>query len=173
MKLEWTPSLEELTKAREYAVNVAPTTIAFLKKPTTENRRNIEHKHLIGKIAEEAVYQLYKETIDKTIKPPDYTILIGANKSYAADLTSDKFNYHVKTKPLSKADTYPNIHYYFSKNDPVTLDPKSNDRFILSSIDEITFTVTILKDMYAKYAEFQINKWNGKTLILEKADCND
>lgn len=173
MKLEWSPSLEDITKARQYAVSVAPTTLAYIRKPTDENKRNVEHKHLIGKLAEEAVYQLYKQKIDKTIKPPDYEILLGSNKSYSADLTSDLFYYHVKTKPLSKATVYPNIHYYFSKNDPVTINPKNNDRFILSSIDEITFKVTILKDMYANCAKFQSNQWDGKTLILEKEENND
>jgi len=74
---------------------------------------------------------------------PDFCIYKGRQKSYKADLSCNKNEYHVKSQTTDSRDKYGNS-WLLQRTDPMLKDPKDNEYLIFTNVDIDKATVEIL-----------------------------
>lgn len=99
-------------KAWGFAKEVTPTTP--YRDSNQINSGKIRIDHFKSKLGEEAVYTVLSQY--GTVKPPDYTIYLGAQKSWDDDLYFEGTGIAVKTMLRSDAGHY-GLSWVFQAND--------------------------------------------------------
>lgn len=87
---------------------------------------------LIGAVGEYGSYQFLKMQGIKVSKP-DMTIYDKANKSYKADLITDKYDIHVKSQGLASVKRYGNS-WLLQKSDAIVNSPTDRDILLLTNV---------------------------------------
>ncbi len=93
----------QIANARRFARAVVGT--VDYRDSNQANHRKIEDDHFVSKLGEEAVRAAF-EAAGAAVKPPDYTIYGGKEKSWEDDLTVNGIGLAVKTQKKSAALRY-------------------------------------------------------------------
>jgi len=94
---------ETIRKAETFAANVIET--VDYSDSNQYSSQKIKYDHMVSKIAEEAVKQLF-ESNGRTVIGPDYSIYLGKHKSWNSDLIIDGKHLAVKSQETSAALKY-------------------------------------------------------------------
>lgn len=94
---------------------------------------------IIGTLGE---WGAYKYLISKSIKvgSPDMKIYKNKRKSFAADLKSDEYNFHVKSQSKISLERY-GASWLFQRSDYIIKEPGCNDYIIMTSLDNSTVEI--------------------------------
>lgn len=108
----------------QFAKNCVHTNLSKYKSRNQSNLKKIIQDIQIGKLGEFAVFYLLDGC-----SIPDLKIYSAKNKKFSADLTTDKYNIHVKTQS-SKSEEKFGTGWMFQKEDKIIKSSKDNDIFI-------------------------------------------
>jgi len=112
--------------------------------------RKIYEDILTGVLAEWAVYLLLKDRIEG-LSEPDMTIHEKQKKSYAPDLISPLYNFHIKGQSFLSAAKY-GMSSLFQQTDKLLLQPADNDVIVMCIVDKAAVDVKfigLVKDVLA------------------------
>lgn len=126
----------------DFAERCYRTNKAEYKRRGQEDPKKIKQDIYYGKIAEYAVWIMYKEMGQDCTKP-DIGVYKANEKSYDRDMTvNDTHHLHVKSQLLKQAHKF-GLSWMFQKNDPLVTRPIPQDYVVL--------TVTINNNMVRVY----------------------
>lgn len=109
------------------------TNKAEYKRRGQEDAQKIKQDIYYGKVAEYAVWLMYKEMGQNCTKP-DVGVYKTSQKSYDRDMTvNDTHHLHVKSQLLKQAQSF-GLSWIFQKNDPLVTRPIPQDYVVLTLI---------------------------------------
>lgn len=134
------------------------------------SRRNQSNKNKIvsdiynGKLAEIMVFRLFKKR-KQSPKPIDFLIYSSKEKSFEADMLTNKHNVHIKS---CKDDTkFPNS-WLFQPWDDLVVNPNEFDVIVLVVLKSTNSYCYIIPAMNAKYEKPILSHLNKKVIYEKK-----
>ena len=151
--------------------------VGYYKKRNQNNVEKIKQDIFNGKLAEFAVYYLYKDNENCEINIPDTEVYESFNKSFEADLfckfKDRNFYIHVKSQHVSQAERF-GKSWSFQKEDSLTTRPVAEDRICLCNILNGN-TVEVIKPILAKklvniYKDPKLDRLKGIKKVIYYQD---
>lgn len=121
---------------------------ADLYKSRGESRKEkVFNDIVIGCLGEYGVYQHLK-SLGRKCSKPDLKIYKRGEKSFAADLSSEDLDVHVKSQSTASAKRYGDS-YLCQRHDKLVSEPKETDLMAFTCVDLESNTVTLLGFTFA------------------------
>lgn len=124
---------EEISKCKKFAQDVVHTNIDKYRERNQCDVDKIVDDIFVGKLAEYASYKLLLSK-GKQVEEPDVKVYSARRKSFSADLTDGKMQYHVKCMKKSTAERF-GLSWSFQMEDKLVTQPSDTDAMILCEID--------------------------------------
>ena len=155
-------------KIKQFCIECDKTTAdEYEKRKQPDVRKRIKDNYF-GKIAEEYVYKYVNKKLGLITTKPDYEIYQKWEKSYEADLKTNKINIHVKSITKESARRY-STSWIFQKTDPLVNSMDKNDIIAAVLVDEKTEECNLLGFISASkvtYGEPKIPKHKAQKTVL-------
>lgn len=139
------------------------------------NKSKVWQDKFIGKIGEEAVYQVFKRFTDNITKP-DREIYVGRAKSWDADIKVDDVDLAIKTQSKSSSDRY-GLSWMFQagqrRRDSILDKPDAWVCFVLCDDTQKLYECTVHPAMQIKdlsFGEPKLKKLRGEKKVVYAED---
>lgn len=148
----------------------------YAKNRKQSNPEKLKFDMITGKLAELAVYDyLVRKSRFANISEPDFNIYAAKQKSFDADLFTEKWNFHVKSQHQSQSDKY-GLSWIFQKSDKLTHTPKLSDIICFCTVgDEFVNVYSIRRavDLIGLYKPLKLAHLSSKVAIYGEDLQND
>lgn len=162
------PTEYQIEQCRLFAKHVLETNEAVYKQRGSESNEKIEKDIFYGRLAECMVYNYILSTGRQT-SAPDFTIFDGNGKTFLADLTDAKWQYHVKT--CDDESSFPNS-WLFQKHDPLVKDPQDNDLLCLCVLKKGSSYMYFGKANEVKFEEPKLDRIKPTKVAVYEESLN-
>jgi hypothetical protein len=145
-------SNSEIKKCEQFSHDVVHTNIDKYRERNQTDIDKIVNDIYVGKLCEYAVFKLLKSK-NKSVNEPDLKVYSARRKSFSADLTDGKFQYHVKGMKQETAIRF-GLSWSFQVEDKLVKFPTDNDVLVLCEIagnDVDIKTIIKAKDLSELY----------------------
>jgi hypothetical protein len=141
-----------------------------------KNKAKMFDDILIGTLGEWAAYKFLKD-LDIKVSKPDMKIYEKRRKSFDADLTNDKFKFHVKSQSVVSRKRY-GSSWLLQRSDKVVSDPQDGEYFILTCVEgkEVEILACIfIRDIVNNqlWGECKVPRYRHSKVALYLDDLND
>lgn len=124
----------DVQRCRVFADEVISTNKDHYAKRGQNKTERIKAQIIEGKKAEIGVHAILCAHYAQ-LSPPDFQVYGKRGKSYDPDLTSDSFDFHIKTQSREQEKEF-GASWIFQRNDPLVATPNSRDVLVLTTVDD-------------------------------------